>query len=54
MKNEYDFSQGKRGSVIPPDPKLMRITLGLDIDIINYFSVHPETPISSVLSFRVT
>ncbi len=37
MRNEYDFSKGKRGPVIPPDPKLMRITLSLNTDIINYF-----------------
>jgi len=37
MRNEYDFSKGKRGSVIPPDPNQVGITLYLDADIIDYF-----------------
>jgi hypothetical protein len=37
MRNEYDFSGGKRGPVIPPDPKILRITIRLDADIIDYF-----------------
>ncbi len=37
MRNEYDFSKGKRGAVIPPDPKKVRITIRLDADIISYF-----------------
>ena len=37
MKNEYDFSEGKRGRVIPLDPNQLRLTISLDIDIINYF-----------------
>ena len=32
-----DFSNGKRGSVIPSDPNKVRITIRLDADIINYF-----------------
>jgi hypothetical protein len=51
MRNEYDFSQGKRGPVIPPDPKLMRITLSLESDIINYFKeqVHKTgVPITNI------
>ena len=32
-----DFSKGKRGPVIPPDPKKVRITIRLDRDIIQYF-----------------
>ena len=37
MKDEYDFSKGKRGAVIPPDPNKVRITIRLDADIISYF-----------------
>jgi hypothetical protein len=37
MRNAYDFSEGKRGPVIPPDPNQVRLTLCLDADIINYF-----------------
>ena len=32
-----DFSNGKRGSIIPPDPNKIRITIRLDADIINHF-----------------
>ena len=32
-----DFSNGKRGSVIPSDPNKVRITIRLDADIINHF-----------------
>ena len=37
MRDEYDFSKGKRGAVIPPDPNKVRITIRLDADIISYF-----------------
>ena len=37
MRDEYDFSKGKRGAVIPPDPKKVRITIRLDGDIISNF-----------------
>jgi hypothetical protein len=37
MRNEYDFSKGKRGPVIPPDPNQVRLTLCLDANIIDYF-----------------
>lgn len=37
MRDEYDFSKGKRGSVIQPDPQKVRITIRLDADIVNYF-----------------
>lgn len=40
MRKEYDFSKGKRGLVIPPDPNKMRITIRLDRDIVNYFKEH--------------
>lgn len=32
-----DFSKGKRGAVVTPDPKKVRITIRLDGDIIDYF-----------------
>ena len=40
MKTEYDFSKGKRGPVLSPDPEPdsnTRITTRLDEDIIDYF-----------------
>ena len=32
-----DFSKGKRGPVVAPDPKKTRITIRLDGDIVDYF-----------------
>ncbi len=32
-----DFSKGKRGAVIKPDPSKVRITIRLDGDIIKHF-----------------
>ena len=32
-----DFSNGKRGSVISPDPNKVRITIRLDADIVEHF-----------------
>ena len=32
-----DFSEGKRGPVVPPDPNKTRITIRLDADIIAHF-----------------
>lgn len=32
-----DFSNGKRGPVVAPDPNKVRITIRLDADIINHF-----------------
>ena len=37
MRREYDFSKGKRGAVVPPDPHKVRITIRLDEDIIEWF-----------------
>ena len=37
MKDEYDFSKGKRGPVIPQDPHKVCITIRLDADIIENF-----------------
>ena len=32
-----DFSRGKRGPVVKPDPNKVRITIRLDADIIEHF-----------------
>ncbi len=37
MRDEYDFSNGKRGPVIPRDPNKVRITIRLDADIVDHF-----------------
>jgi hypothetical protein len=37
MKREYDFSKGKRGPVIPPEPGKTRITIRLDNRILQHF-----------------
>lgn len=40
MKNRYDFSKGKRGRVLPPEPEpegKTRITIRLDQDIVDRF-----------------
>ncbi len=37
MKPEYDFSQGKRGAVVPLSPGKERITIRLDADILEWF-----------------
>lgn len=37
MKKEYDFSQGKRGPVVPTPPGKTRITIRIDTDILNWF-----------------
>lgn len=42
MKEEYDFSQGKRGSVVPLSPNKTRITIRLDTDIVNWFRSRPN------------
>ncbi len=36
MRDEYDFSNGKRGLVIPRDLNKVRITIRLDADIVEY------------------
>ena len=41
MRDEYDFSKGKRGAVIP-SPGKTRITIMLDDDIIEHFRVRAE------------
>jgi len=40
MKDRYDFSKGKRGRVLPPDPEpegKTRITIRLDQDVVDRF-----------------
>jgi uncharacterized protein (DUF4415 family) len=57
MKNQYDFSKGKRGAVIPTPAGKERITIRLDADILDYFRDQVEragggnyqTAINSVL-----
>jgi uncharacterized protein (DUF4415 family) len=37
MKREYDFSKGKRGPVVPPEPGKTRITIRIDNEILDHF-----------------
>jgi uncharacterized protein (DUF4415 family) len=40
MKPSYDFSQGKRGRILPPEPEPLgkvRITIRLDEDLVDHF-----------------
>jgi uncharacterized protein (DUF4415 family) len=40
MKQQYDFSKGKRGRIAPPEPEpkgKTRITIRLDEDLIDHF-----------------
>jgi len=40
MKPSYDFSNGKRGRILPPEPEpagKTRITIRLDEDLVDYF-----------------
>ncbi len=37
MRKDYDFSQGKRGPVVPAQPGKTRITIRIDTDILNWF-----------------
>ncbi|MDY0222769.1 MAG: BrnA antitoxin family protein [Desulfobacterium sp.] len=37
MKEEYDFSKGRRGPVILPSPNKTSVTIRLDNDIIEWF-----------------
>jgi len=38
-----DFSKGKRGAVLKPDPNKVRITIRLDGDIIEHFKQQVHT-----------
>jgi uncharacterized protein (DUF4415 family) len=42
MRKEYDFSQGKRGAVLPTTGKT-RVTIMLDDDVIEAFRARAET-----------
>jgi uncharacterized protein (DUF4415 family) len=44
MAEEYDFSQGIRGPIIPPTPGKTRITIRIDNDILAWFraKVHAQ------------
>jgi uncharacterized protein (DUF4415 family) len=37
MKEEYDFSRGRRGAIEPAPPGKTRITIRLDNDILDWF-----------------
>ena len=38
MKQQYDFSKGKRGRIVPPgSQKKTRITIRLDDELVDYF-----------------
>ena len=37
MKDDYDFSQGKRGAVLPVPPGKTRITIRIDSDVLDWF-----------------
>ena len=37
MKANYDFSKARRGAVVPPAGKKIRITIRLDRDIVEWF-----------------
>jgi uncharacterized protein (DUF4415 family) len=37
MKNQYDFSKGKRGPVVPLPKGKTRITIRLDDDVLEWF-----------------
>jgi uncharacterized protein (DUF4415 family) len=37
MKQEYDFSKGKRGAVVPVPAGKTRVTIRLDTDVLEWF-----------------
>jgi len=37
MKDEYDFTNGKRGPVLPATPGKTRITIRIDSDVLDWF-----------------
>jgi len=37
MSQEYDFSKGKRGAVVPPSTGKTRITIRLDDEVLRWF-----------------
>jgi len=43
MKQQYDFSHGKRGRIAPPEPRgKTRITIRLDEDLVDHFLKEAE------------
>jgi len=42
MKANYDFSKARRGAVVPPSGKKVRITIRLDRDIVDWFRSRVE------------
>ena len=45
MKNSYDFSEGKRGRVLNPEPEptgKVKITIRLDQDIVDHFMARAD------------
>ena len=43
MKEEYDFSKGERGAIVPGSGGKTRITIRLDNDIIEWFRGQVES-----------
>lgn len=39
MKDEYDFTKGKRGPILPTPAGKTRITIRLDTDVLDWFRV---------------
>ena len=37
MRTEYDFSNSRRGAVVPTGPGKTRITIRLDSDVVDWF-----------------
>lgn len=37
MRKEYDFSKGKRGATVPPDPRKTQICIRIDTKTLNWF-----------------
>jgi uncharacterized protein (DUF4415 family) len=37
MKDEYDFSRGDRGAVIPPRPGTSQVRIRLDDEVLDWF-----------------
>ncbi len=51
MKQQYDFSKGKRGRIIAPEPEQRgktRITIRIDDDLVDYFLKQAERSGGSV------
>jgi uncharacterized protein (DUF4415 family) len=42
MKDEYDFSRGKRGALDPTPPGKTRITIRLDDEVLDWFRDQAE------------